>query len=161
MNIMLYEVSPQYINYLQPYAPHLFHNKKPGQHNNRKYIGIVLEVNGFKYFAPMSSYKPKHDKMSESLDFIKLGKYSVINLNNMFPIPDGLYTYIDISKERDPRYKSLLLAEYRIIRVRQNLIRKNAAALYKHKLEKGESTSLSKRCNNFSLLEEVCLKYQQ
>ena len=96
MNIMLYEVCPQYINYLQPYAPHLFHNKKPGQHNNRKYIGVVLEVNGFKYFAPMSSYKPKHDKMNESLDFIKLGKYSVINLNNMFPIPDGLYTYIDI-----------------------------------------------------------------
>lgn len=47
MGIQLYEVSPEYINYLLPYAPHLFHNRKPGQHNERKYIGVVLEVNGY------------------------------------------------------------------------------------------------------------------
>lgn len=159
MGIQLYEVSPKYINYLLPFAPHLFHNKKPGQHNERKYIGIVFEVNGFKYFAPLSSFKPKHQTMKETLDFIKLGRYSVINLNNMFPIPDGQYQYIDISKERDAHYKSLLMAEYRIIRVRQDLIKKNAAELYKHKTEKGNSTALAKRCNDFSLLEEACKKY--
>ena len=160
MNIQLFEVSSKYINYLLPYASHLFHNKKPGQNNERKYIGIVLEVNGFKYFAPLSSYKPKHEKMSEGLDFIKLGRYSVINLNNMFPIPDGLYTYVDISREANPHYRSLLMAEYRIIRVKQDLIRKNASVLYKHKIENGDATSLSKRCNDFQKLEEVCKEYK-
>ncbi len=160
MGMQLFEVSSKYIDYLQPFAPHLFHNKRPGQHNERKFIGVVLEVNGFQYFAPLSSFKPKHEKMKESLDFIKVGRYSVINLNNMFPIPDGQYRYVDISQERDPRYKSLLLAEYRIIRVRQDLIRKNAAALYKLKLEHGESSSLVKRCNDFKLLEKACKKYK-
>ena len=37
-----------------------FHNKRPEQQNERKYIGIILQVNGMDYFAPLSSYKPKH-----------------------------------------------------------------------------------------------------
>lgn len=37
-----------------------------------------------KYFAPLSSYKPKHEKMKNGLDFIKVGNYAVININNMF-----------------------------------------------------------------------------
>ena len=43
-NIEFYEVNNAYIDYLLPYAPHLFHNKKPGQHNERKYIGVVLHI---------------------------------------------------------------------------------------------------------------------
>ena len=161
MGISLYEVAPKYIDYLLPFAPHLFRNKAPGQHNERKFIGIVLEVNGFKYFAPLSSFKPKHETMKEGLDFIKLGRYSVINLNNMFPVPDGLFTYVNIANERDPHYRSLLMAEYRIIRVRQDLIKKNAAALYKHKVENGNNTPLAKRCNDFTALEKACLEYRR
>ncbi|MEY8379170.1 type III toxin-antitoxin system ToxN/AbiQ family toxin, partial [Lachnospiraceae bacterium 56-18] len=63
MSIKLYEVNPKYIDYLIPYAPHLFQNKQPGQSNERKYIGIVLIVNGMNYFAPLSSFKAKHEKM--------------------------------------------------------------------------------------------------
>lgn len=66
MAIKLYEVNPKYIDYLVPFAPHLFHNKKPGQHNERKYIGIILLVEDMKYFAPLSSYKPKHDKIRKN-----------------------------------------------------------------------------------------------
>ena len=62
-NIKFYEVNPKYIDYLLPYAPHLFHNKKPGQQNERKYIGVVLSINGFDYFAPLSSFKEKHKSM--------------------------------------------------------------------------------------------------
>jgi protein AbiQ len=56
-NIKLYEISPAYINYLAPAAPHLFQNKKAGQQNERKYIGVVLTINGMDYFAPLSSFK--------------------------------------------------------------------------------------------------------
>jgi translation elongation factor EF-Tu-like GTPase len=48
-----------------------------------------------KYFAPLSSYKQKHDKMKNSLDFIKIGNYAVVNINNMSPVPDGEYTYVN------------------------------------------------------------------
>jgi protein AbiQ len=157
--IELYEVNPKYINYIVPYAPHLFHNKQPGQHNERKYIGIILIVNDMKYFAPLSSYKQKHDKMKNSLDFIKIGNYAVVNINNMFPVPDGEYTYVNISEVKNEHYRKLLMAEYRILKKLQDKIKKNALELYKHKKEKGISTTLSKRCNDFSLLEEKCRQY--
>ena len=92
-NIKLYEVDSQYIEYLIPYAPLLFHNKKQHQHNERKYIGVILSVHGVEYFAPLSSFKEKHSKMKEQLDFLKIKNYAVINLNNMFPVPKGVYRY--------------------------------------------------------------------
>ena len=94
LSIELYEVNSKYINYLVPFAPHLFHNKKAGQHNERKYIGVILIVDEMKYFAPLSSYKPKHDKMKNGLDFIKIGNYAVININNMFPVPEAFFTSV-------------------------------------------------------------------
>ena len=159
-NLNLYEISPNYITYLSSYAPHLFHNKKPGQKYERKYIGIVFEINGYNYFAPLSSFKDKHRKMNESIDFIKVKDYAVINLNNMFPVPRNERKYVDIRSERDPNYRSLLLAEYRFIKSIREKIRKNAQNLYKIKLKDGNSTSLSKRCNDFLLLEQVCKNYQ-
>ena len=63
-NIKLYEVNADYIDYLSAYAPHLFQNKKLGQKNERKYIGIVFQINGLDYFAPLSSFKQKHHRYS-------------------------------------------------------------------------------------------------
>lgn len=54
-SLKLYEINTAYINYLFPFAPHLFRNSNPGQHNERKYIGIVLHINDMNYFAPLSS----------------------------------------------------------------------------------------------------------
>ena len=159
MSINLYEVDNKYIDYLVPFAPHMFRNRQPGQQNERKYIGVVIEVDNIKYFAALSSYKPKHDKMKESIDLIKVGRYAVINLNLIIPVPDGYYAYVDISKEKNPHYRSLLLAEYRIIKKLQDRIRKNAATIYKHKLQHGNETALAKRCNDFKLLEEKAALY--
>ena len=132
----------------------------PGQCNERKYIGIILYINDVKYFAPLSSFKEKHERMKNGLDFIKVGNYAVININNMFPVPDREYTYVDIPKVKDPRYRKLLTAEYRIIRKLQDKIRNNAAELYKHKINKGNTTALAKRCNDFLLLEEKCRHFK-
>jgi protein AbiQ len=159
-NLKIYEVKNEYIDYLLPYAPHLFKNKKKGQNNERKYIGVVLEINGMKYFAPLSSFKEKHKKMKDGLDFLKVKNYAVININNMFPVPDSEYIYIDIDKEKDIRYKSLLRAEYRFIKSIQEKIRKNAVLVYNHKLKNGSTTPLSKRCNDFVILEAACKKYK-
>lgn len=99
-------------------------------------------------------------KMKESVDFIKIKDYAVLNINNMFPVPNDGYTYVDISKEKDPHYKALLQAEYRIIKAQQNRICKNADIVYKHKLSNANNTPLAKRCNDFLQLENACLKYK-
>ncbi len=159
-NIKIYEVDAKYINYLSQFAPHLFLNKQPGQQNERKYIGIVLSVNGMDYFAPLSSFKPKHNAMRDGIDFIKIKNYAVINLNNMFPIAPNTYSYVDISAVKNEKYKELLRAEYRYIKSIQERIRKNALTLYKLWLKDGNKTALGKRCNDFTLLEDVCKKYK-
>lgn len=112
-----------------------------------------------KYFAPLSSFKPKHEHMKNGLDFIKVGNYAVININNMFPVLEGAYTYIDIPRVKNPQYKKLLMSEYRIIRKLQDKIKNNALELYKHKLNKGNITALARRCNDFVLLEEKCKQF--
>ena len=160
-NIKLYEIDPHYVAYVSQFALHAFHNKQPGQQNERKYIGVILTVNKMDYFAPLSSFKPKHQHMPETIDFIKIKQYAVININNMFPVPFGLAAYVDIAKEKDPKYKSLLLAEYRIIKAMQEKIRKNANIVYKHRIENGNSTKLGKRCNDFALLETACREYHR
>lgn len=159
-NIKIYQVDSCYVDYLVPYAPHLFHNKKIGQQNERKYIGIVLHINGLDYFAPLSSFKEKHYRMKETIDFIKIKNYAVINLNNMFPVESKYYTYVDISLEYNLKYKALLLAEYRVIKSIQDKLRKNAAVIYKLKTS-GVQSSMTKRCNDFPKLEELCLAYKK
>ena len=158
-DIRFYVIDPKYIDYLLPYAPHLFANKKTGQHNDRKFIGIVLKVNGFDYFAPLSSAKNKHKYMEEGLDFIKVKNYAVINLNNMFPVPLNYCSPVDFSKEKNIKYRDLLRSEYRFIKMIEEKIWKNARLLYNHKILNGNSTPLAKRCNDFKLLEEKCREY--
>ena len=93
------------------------------------------------------------------MDFLKIGNYAVINLNNMFPVPKAQCIYVDISKVANPAYKALLSAEYRIISAMEERILKNAKSIYEYKVKNGNSTPLAKRCNDFKLLEEKCKLY--
>lgn len=157
-HLCLYEVDENYISFLSEKAPLLFHNKKENERYGRKYIGILLRVNDSDYFAPLSSFKEKHLQMSETLDFIKIDRRAVININCMFPAPTGVLKYVDINSISDYKYKSLLQIEYRFIRKNQDRIRKNAAEVYRQKTLHPE-TKLAKRCNDFSLLETLCANY--
>lgn len=161
MSMKIYEVDAAYVDYLSQFAEHLFHNRTKGQQNTRKYICVLITVHSMNYFAPLSSFKPKHEKMQESVDFLKIKNYAVININNMFPVPDGLYTNVDFSKEKNSKYKQLLQAEYRVIKSRQDLIRKNARIVYERKTDSKDHSALSKRCNDFLLLEEKASSYRK
>ena len=112
-----------------------------------------------KYFAPLSSYKAKHRKMKETIDFIKIKECAVINLNNMIPVPQNQIVDIDINKEKDASYRYLLQAESREVNRQKNRIRKNAEIVYSHKKHNGNSTALAKRTNDFELLEKLCREY--
>ena len=155
--LKIYEIDSRYIRFLSGFQEHIF--SAEGEKSGRKYIGIILEINGFKYFAPLSSFKTKHKKMKEGVDFIKIKDYSVININNMIPVPDGVYTLVDVNGIKDPHYKFLLQAESREINKQRNRILKNADIVYKHKLRNGDSTPLAKRTNAFIVLEKACKEY--
>lgn len=160
MSLKFYEINPSYIDYISPFAPHLFQNKKPNQKNERKYIGIVLAINEINYFVPLSSFKEKHKTMQNTIDFIKIKHIAVLNLNNMFPAALSDCKFIDFRKITDEHYKNLVLEEYRFIKKIEEKICKSAKVVYFHKIEHGEKTKLAKRCNNFLLLENKCREWQ-
>ena len=56
---VFYIVSDEYIAYLSKIETHVMKNKPNERTYHRKYVGIITEINGFKYFVPMSSPKDK------------------------------------------------------------------------------------------------------
>ena len=160
LSIGIYDIDWDYVKYLSQSYSHLYLVKKEDQVNSRKYVGVILEINNMKYFAPLSSYKEKHKRLKESLDLIKIKRYAVINLNYMFPVPPDCYHMVDFSKEKNDHYRDLLRAEYRYIKMIREKIWKNARTLYNHKLKNKESTPLAKRCYDFKELETICRGYK-
>lgn len=62
------------------------------------HVGILLSIGEFNYYVPISSAKPKHKGMSNSLDFHKFQDesngylYAVLNIKNMILVPDYCIT---------------------------------------------------------------------
>ena len=119
-----------YVDYLAPHTPQLFSSARVSQAHSRKYVGVVLAVGGHDYFAPLSSFKDKHRRMKNGLDFVKVKDMAVVNLNNMFPVPVSCCQRVDFAAERDRKYRALLQAEYRAMKLLQDRIHKNARTLY-------------------------------
>ena len=67
----------------------------------RPFVGVLFEIDGFEYFAPLSSPKPKHKNMKNTIDFFKIkgGELGAINFNNMIPVNIENYVLIDLNKE--------------------------------------------------------------
>lgn len=133
------------------------------------HLGILLSVNDFQYYVPISSAKPKHQTMSNRLDFHKILDpengylYAVLNLNNMIPVPDCCVTQIKYNKIEQFRsfrtekektdYVYLLQKEKKLIDNIQDILQDKAKTLYQKCIERPGS-SLASRCCNFKLLEE-------
>lgn len=91
---IFYTVSDNYIEYLQKSEPHVMSNKKEERTFHRKYVGILTELNGFKYFVPMSSPKQKDYKngeiKSDNLTTIYMKSknklYGTLRFNCMIPV---------------------------------------------------------------------------
>ncbi len=113
----LYQIKTSYVKYLNQFDKKILNNEK--NNNIRPYIGVVFEINQFKYYVPLSSPKSKHHSWRDRLDFIRLEDDSnliaVLNINNMIPVPLSEITLLNIANEPEP-YKSLLNKEYLLIK---------------------------------------------
>ena len=159
--LKFYIVTEEYMIYLKKYDEKVMDNR--GVKNKRPYIGVLFEIDRKKYLAPLSSPKPKHLTMKNSLDFVKInqGKFGVINLNNMFPVIEEVIIEKNINLEEDNKYKELLVNQLdwcNKMENRDNIYRK-AEKLYKEILNKKEQSRFWNRCCNFSLLEEKAIEF--
>lgn len=166
---IFYTVSDSYIEYLQKSEPYVMSNKKEERTFHRKYVGILTELNGFKYFVPMSSPKQKDFKngkiKSDNLTTIYMKSkdklYGTLRFNCMIPVLESELKPYSINDEGDFNYKMLMLAEYNFCKSNREKIERTAKNLYikKHKNEKSLEVLL-KIVVDFNKLEALCNQYQ-
>ena len=158
-----YHIKEDFITYLRQFDTKVAENKN----QTRPYVGIVLEVNSVKYYAPFSSPKPKHKKMKNGKDFRKInnGLYGAINFNNMIPVLNSALIEIDIANIADVKYRRLLQNQYNSIKADEKGILKTAENL--RKLIFDAETNLSahdkvikQRCCDLVLLEEKYIEWK-
>ena len=171
MKLNLYSVSDKYINYLRQFDDKIYDNKEEIRTHERKYLGVVLNVNGFNYYIPMSSPK-KTDYINidkkvirkDTKTIIRLHEggrlYGTLRISNMIPVPiTELEPYI-ISSENDLKYKELILGELRYINNNSNKIIKYAKIVYDQKV-KNIDIDYIKNTVNFRLLEEKLKEWNE
>ena len=155
MDINLYHINNDYLNYLRAFDDRILYNKIGG----RPYVGIVLRINDTMYFAPMHSPKPKYLAMRPNLDFYKLadGKLGIINLNNMIPVPADQVTPIIFAEIEDEKYRALLIKQYSIIDRNKKRIQSNALKTYVY--SQNPDSTLHRRCLDYPMMEVACEQY--
>ncbi|OKZ54677.1 MAG: hypothetical protein BHV89_02670 [Clostridiales bacterium 41_21_two_genomes] len=118
------------------------------------------------YCIPMTSPKPKHNKMKNDLDFSKILDSNncligALNFNNMIPVSNDVIQKLDIRpsssdtpKERE--YKELLNNQLDWCNDNIDNIIKKANKLYRLITQSPEkSINLTRRCCDFKKLEAV------
>ena len=133
---------------------------------NRPFVGILLEVNGINYYAPLSSPKPKHLTMKNQIDFIKIdgGQYGAINLNNMIPIHNNSVTLINptvlpTDDKANIAYKRLLENQLTWCNSHKDDILNKALKLYNQIINGKGYPQLIARCCNFGMDEQKMSEY--
>ncbi len=160
----LVTVNSKYCDYLRKFDYRVSYNAN--KKKLRPFVGVLFEIDKIKYFAPLSSPKPKHLKMKNKIDFYKLdnGKLGAINFNNMIPIIEGEYYIINTNtkslKKEEKQYKILLNNQLRWLNRYGKFLRENALKLYKKKIENKLPKKTNERCCDFKLLEEKCKEYK-
>lgn len=159
--IMIIEVSDQYVNYMTSFFNNtMLCSKEKTRKHRRKYIGVILKINNYNYFAPLSSpkasdYQSNGDIKKSTISVLRMTKFyknklillGTIKLNNMFPVPDSEIDYYDANHESDQKYKTLIMDELKWIKNHSTLIYKRARILYEYK------------CNENNIIDETNIKF--
>jgi protein AbiQ len=166
--LRLYNVSDEYIEYIHMFDKRVFLNKS--EKHGRKYLGIVLKINGFNYFVPLSSPKESDHMIIDGKKIIRKNIIPIIRIistdihgneelkgtlkfSNMIPVPDHALSEYDLVGERDINYKILVLKELEFIKVNKEQIIKNAQILYNQRKFNDPKINYLKNTIEFELLE--------
>jgi len=157
-------IDTNYCDFLRQFDKRVAYNKN--NKTNRPFVGVLFEVNNFKYFAPLSSPKPKHLKMPNKTDFMRIdgGRLGAVNFNNMIPLIDGVYKLLELDKTdlsvSEAEYQDLLIDQRNWLNTNRVQLKKRAERLYKNYLINKIPKAMKLRCCNFPLLEQKCLEYK-
>ena len=157
------KVDYKYCDYLRKFDKRVIYNA--GIKSLRPFIGILFKIDNIEYFAPLSSPKPKHKKLKNAIDLIKIddGNYGVINFNNMIPVYSFNYEEFDFNmdgkSEKEKARIRLLINQLRWLNSNRKEIYSKSILLYHLYKSNNLDKSVRDRCCNFPLLEEKCKEY--
>ncbi len=159
------KVDSKYCDYLRQYDNKVSYNA--GTKDLRPFIGVLFMIDKCEYFAPLSSPKPKHSKLKNTLDLIKIenGTYGVVNFNNMIPVMDKNYVIFDLNKKTENRAENfrleLLRNQLRWLTANKKDVNTKLKLLYNLYKSNKLPKNVKDRCCNFPLLEEKCREYNK
>ena len=159
MKLKFYEVDSEYIRYLRENGDNKIPNVNYDRHK-KFFCGIVLTINNFNYFAPVSSFNKKMHTvfliMDKDRNTKELKAISSLRFSFMFPCPIEFLSQKDFSKE-DEKYQILLRKELHYCNINRERIKKKAERVYY--LVINENTRKKFNICDFKKLEEKCLEY--
>lgn len=179
-NYGFYEIDINYLKYLNSIDSEVYYNSSY-LYNCKPFIGIIVGINKYNYFIPLTSAKEKHKNWKNIADehlliyeivnknkknnkgiFKEFSKtenlqiLSVIDIKKMIPVPDNSFKNIIFKNLKDDNYKNLLQKEYKFcLKVKDKII-KRVEKIYK---EQKESKVVRNKYCNFSLCEKVMEEY--
>lgn len=164
-NFRIVKIDSKYCDFLRKYDNKVPYNAKDKE--LRPFIGVLFMVGKCEYFAPLSSPKPKHKNLKNTLDLLKIekGNYGVINFNNMIPVQVNHYVEFDLNKQ--PKDKSemfrleLMQNQLRWLTRNKKEVLNKSRLLYKLYKDDKLPKNVKDRCCNFPLLEKKCKDYNQ
>lgn len=163
--IIIVKVDSKYCDFLRKYENKVPYNA--GEKELRPFVGILFNIGNCEYFVPLSSPKPKHSRLANTLNLIKIdnGKLGVINFNNMIPVNKNNYNIIDLNEKTNDKNKSarilLLKNQLRWLNKNRVDIYEKSSNLYKKYVNNLLPINVRNRCCNFILLEEKCRDYNK
>jgi len=155
--LRLVYIDSKYIKFLYSFDNHVMYNK--GQ--RRPYIGILFEVKGHKYYAPLTHPKEKFKIMKNDVDFMRIkgGELGAINFNNMIPVRNEAVIPINTKDIKDMKYKLLIINQLKFFDEHETNILDRATKLYYSYKKKTLRPAVMKRCCDFLNLEKVAKRY--
>ena len=155
--LKFYDIDEDYVRYLQTIdrqVPNIHYST-----NNKFVCGVVLNINGIKFYAPISHTTKKYQ--TSLLIYNKTVPISSIRFSFMIPAYDDVLNelkFSDISK-RDENYADLIRVEYDYCVNNQNIIHDKAQSVYKIGCNKDHR--LNYTCCDFQKLEQEYMKYKK
>lgn len=174
--LKIFSVSDEYIAYLRKEIPNVYSNKIENRTHTRKYVGVVIELGGYKYYIPMSSPKDTDYQIAGENLVIKKSIVPIVRMvvkntvgekelkgtlciSHMIPVPETELELYDLDNEPDAEYKDLVQNEVIFIRKNKERIIANANLLYKQKKENDTTAGYVKSALDYTALEKLCDAY--
>lgn len=175
-NLRICSVSDEYISFLRDNNPRVYSNKEENRIHERKYLGVVLKINQYEYFIPMSSPKNSDYQLAGDGYAIKKSIIPIIRMiakdskgekvlrgtlriSHMIPVPDSELIKYDIESEQDKEYRDIIYDEEKFIRNNKSKILSYAKTMYNQK-SINYDVGYVRAALDFKSLELLCSQYK-